>query len=98
MSKKNYKETYFQHDRYARQDPKIKSMLVHFRKESEDKAKAAVCVFWWIVEDMHIDDYPIDKLDALKRLALEKGYKSRNDLIASILNNWLEKQSKKRSA
>ena len=38
------------------------------------------------------------KLDALKRLALEKGYKSRNDLIASILNNWLEKQSKKRSA
>ena len=56
MSKKNYKETYFQHDRYARQDPKIKSMLVHFRKESEDKAKAAVCVFWWIVEDMHIDD------------------------------------------
>jgi len=63
MSKKNYKETYFQHDRYARQDPKIKSMLVHFRQISEDKAKAAVCIFWWIIEDMHIDDYPINKLD-----------------------------------
>ncbi len=63
MTKKIYKETYFQHDRYARQDPKIKSMLVHFRKESEQKAQAAVCIYWWIVEDMHTDDYPINKLE-----------------------------------
>lgn len=63
MTKKIYKETYFQHDRYARQDPKIKSMLVHFRKESEQKAQAAVCLYWWIVEDMHTDDYPINKLE-----------------------------------
>lgn len=63
MSKINYKETYFQHDRYARQDAKIKAMLQYFRKISEDKAKAAVCVFWWIVEDMHIDSYPIEKIE-----------------------------------
>ena len=63
MTKKIYKETYFQHDRYARQDAKIKGMLSHFRKESEEKAKAAVCVFWWIVEDMHTDDYPVSKLE-----------------------------------
>lgn len=63
MTKKIYKETYFQHDRYARQDPKIKSMLVHFRKESELKAQASICIYWWIVEDMHTDDYPINKLE-----------------------------------
>ncbi len=83
MSKKNYKETYFQHDRYARQDPKIKSMLVHFRKESEDKAKAAVCVFWWIVEDMHIDDYPIDKLDVFA-----DDYRCDVDFLKSILEDF----------
>lgn len=38
------------------------------------------------------------KLNDLKRLAFEKSYKSRNDLIASILTNWLEKENKKRSA
>lgn len=63
MSKKNYKETYFQHDRYARRDPKIKEMLTFFRKDSDTKAQAAVCLFWWIVEDMHTDDYPVDKLE-----------------------------------
>lgn len=83
MSKKNYKETYFQHDRYARQDPKIKSMLVHFRRESEDKAKAAVCVFWWIVEDMHIDDYPIDKLDVFA-----DDYRCDVDFLKSILEDF----------
>ena len=83
MSKKNYKETYFQHDRYARQDPKIKSMLVHFRKESEDKAKAAVCVFWWIVEDMHIDDYPVDKLDVFA-----DDYRCDVDFLKSILEDF----------
>ena len=83
MSKKNYKETYFQHDRYARQDPKIKSMLVHFRKESEDRAKAAVCVFWWIVEDMHIDDYPIDKLDVFA-----DDYRCDVDFLKSILEDF----------
>ena len=36
------------------------------------------------------------KLDALKRIALEKGYKSRNDLISSILTNWIEKENRKR--
>lgn len=40
--------------------------------------------------------YLPSKLDAIKRLALEKGYKSRNDLIASILDKWLEKENKKR--
>ena len=64
MSKKVYKETYFPHDRYARRDTKIKNLLVHFRRESETKAQAAVCIYWWIVEDMHTDDYPVDKLDA----------------------------------
>ena len=83
MSKKNYKETYFQHDRYARQDPKIKSMLVHFRKINEDKAKAAVCVFWWIIEDMHIDDYPINKLDVFA-----DDYRCDVDFLKSILEDF----------
>ena len=83
MSKKIYKETYFQHDRYARQDPKIKSLLVHFRKISEDKAKAAVCVFWWIIEDMHIDDYPINKLEAIA-----DDYRCDIDFLKSILEDF----------
>lgn len=83
MSKKIYKETYFQHDRYARQDPKIKSMLVHFRKESELKAQAAVCIFWWIVEDMHTDDYPINKLEVFA-----DDYRCDIDFLKSILEDF----------
>ena len=83
MTKKIYKETYFQHDRYARQDAKIKSMLSHFRKESEEKAKAAVCVFWWIVEDMHTDDYPIDKLDVFA-----DDYRCTIEFLKSILEDF----------
>lgn len=83
MAKKIYKETYFQHDRYARQDPKIKSMLVHFRKESEQKAQAAVCLFWWIVEDMHTDDYRIDKLEVFA-----DDYRCDTAFLKSILENF----------
>ncbi len=83
MSKKIYKETYFQHDRYARQDPKIKSMLVHFRKESEQKAQAAICIYWWIVEDMHTDDYPINKLDVFA-----DDYRCDIDFLKSILEDF----------
>lgn len=64
MSKKVYKETYFQHDHYARQDPKIKKMLAHFRKTDENTAKASICVFWWVIEDMHTNDYPVTSLEA----------------------------------
>ena len=83
MSKKVYKENYFQHDRYARQDPKIKAMLVHFRKESEIKAQAAVCIYWWIVEDMHTDDYPINKLDVFA-----DDYRCDADFLKSILEDF----------
>lgn len=83
MSKKVYKENYFQHDRYARQDPKIKAMLVHFRKESELKAQAAVCIYWWIVEDMHTDDYPISKLDVFA-----DDYRCDADFLKSILEDF----------
>ena len=83
MTKKIYKETYFQHDRYARQDPKIKSMLVHFRKESEQKAQAAVCIYWWIVEDMHTDDYPISKLEVFA-----DDYRCDVEFLKSILEDF----------
>ncbi len=83
MSKKIYKEKYFQHDRYARQDPKIKNMLSYFRKTSEEKAKSAVCVFWWIVEDMHTDDYPINNLDAFA-----DDYRCDVDFLKSILEDF----------
>ncbi len=83
MTKKIYKETYFQHDRYARQDAKIKGMLSYFRKESEEKAKAAVCVFWWIVEDMHTDDYPISKLEVFA-----DDYRCSVDFLKSILEDF----------
>ena len=83
MSKKIYKETYFQHDRYARQDPKIKSLLVHFRKISEEKAQAACCIFWWIVEDMHTDDYPISKLDVFA-----DDYRCDVEFLKSILEDF----------
>ena len=83
MAKKNYQDTYFQHDRYARRDSKIKALLTHFRKESEEKAKAAICIFWWIVEDMHLDDYPVDKLDVFA-----DDYRCDVDFLRSILNDF----------
>lgn len=112
MSKKVYKENYFQHDRYARQDPKIKAMLVHFRKESELKAQAAVCIYWWIVEDMHTDDYPINKLDvfaddyrcdtAFLKSILEdfELFRVENDCYVSdrVLRNLKEQQEKSEKA
>lgn len=83
MAKKNFQNPYFQHDRYARQDPKIKSMLVHFRKISEEKAKAAVCIFWWIVEDMHADDFKIDDLEVYA-----DDYRCDPDFLRSILEDF----------
>ena len=35
------------------------------------------------------------QIDELKKIALENGYNSRNELIAKILTNWLEEKSKK---
>lgn len=64
MSERKTFKIYFSHDVYARQDPKIKKLLAHFRKESEEKAKAALCVYWWIVEDMHAEDYEVCNLEA----------------------------------
>lgn len=83
MAKKNYQDTYFQHDRYARRDSKIKALLTYFRKESEEKAKAAICVFWWIVEDMHLDDYPVDKLEVFA-----DDYRCDVNFLHSILNDF----------
>ena len=83
MSKKNFQNPYFQHDRYARQDPKIKSMLVHFRKISEEKAKAAVCLFWWIVEDMHAEDFKISDLEVYA-----DDYRCDPDFLRSILEDF----------
>lgn len=36
------------------------------------------------------------KLQKFSMIALEKGYRSRNALIAVILTNWLEKDQKKK--
>lgn len=83
MSKKVYKETYFPHDRYARRDTKIKNLLVHFRRESEIKAQAAVCIYWWIVEDMHTDDYPVNKLEAFA-----DDYRCDVEFLRSILEDF----------
>lgn len=83
MSKKIYKEKYFPHDRHARQDPKIKKMLMHFRKNSELQAQAAVCIYWWIVEDMHTDDYPVNNLDAFA-----DDYRCDIEFLKSILNDF----------
>ena len=82
MSRDIYK-TYFSHDIYSRQDPKIKDMLVHFRKESEQKAQAAYCIFWWIVEDMHADNYPVNKLDVFA-----DDYRCDVDFLKSILEDF----------
>jgi len=82
MSRNIYK-TYFSHDIYSRQDQKIKNMLVHFRKESNMKAQAACCIFWWIVEDMHADDYPIDKIDVFA-----DDYRCDVEFLKSILEDF----------
>lgn len=63
MSKNIYKKIYFSHDIYSRQDPKIRKMLMHYRQTSSEKALSAYGLFWHIVEDMHIDNYPVDELD-----------------------------------
>lgn len=80
---KVYGKKYFPHDREARQDPKLKKMLSHFRKESEEKAKSAICVFWWIVEDMHNDDYEVSNLDAFA-----DDYRCDIEFLKSILEDF----------
>ena len=82
MSRNIYK-TYFSHDIYSRQDQKIKDMLVHFRKENNLKAQAAYCIFWWIVEDMHADDYPVSKIDVFA-----DDYRCDVEFLKSILEDF----------
>lgn len=82
MTRTLYK-TYFSHDIYARQDRKIKNLLLHFRKESEDKARSALCVYWWIVEDMHADDYKVSDLEVYA-----DDYRCDIDFLKTILNDF----------
>jgi len=82
MSRNIYK-TYFSHDIYSRQDPKIKNLLVHFRKISNEKALAAVCIYWWIIEDMHADDYKISDLETYA-----DDYRCDIDFLKSILEDF----------
>lgn len=82
MSRNIYK-TYFSHDIYSRQDPKIKKLLVHFRKESNEKAQAAVCLYWWIIEDMHADDYKIADIETYA-----DDYRCDVDFLKSILEDF----------
>ena len=82
MSRTLYK-TYFSHDIYARQDRKIKNLLLHFRKESEEKAKSALCVYWWIVEDMHADDFKVSDLEVYA-----DDYRCDIDFLKTILNDF----------
>lgn len=82
MARTLYK-TYFSHDIYARQDRKIKNLLLHFRKESEDKARSALCVYWWIVEDMHADDYKVSDLEVYA-----DDYRCDIDFLKTILNDF----------
>lgn len=84
MSKKVYKETYFQHDHNARRDPKIKNLLAYFRRTAnEEKAKSALLIYWWIIEDMHVDDYPVNKLEAFA-----DDYRCDVELLKSILEDF----------
>lgn len=80
---KIYKNTYFPHDNNAREDRKIKDMLAYFRKESELKAQASVCIYWWIIEDMHSDDYPVNKIDAFA-----DNYRCSVDFLQTILTKF----------
>ncbi|MDY6358465.1 MAG: DUF4373 domain-containing protein [Cyanobacteriota bacterium] len=80
---KIYQNTYFQHDMNARRDPKIKKLLTHFRKIDENTAKAAVCIFWWIIEDMHSDDYRCDNLEVFA-----DDYRCDVDFLKSILEDF----------
>ena len=80
---RNIYRSYFSHDVFARQDAKIKNLLLHFRKESNLKAQAAVCIYWWVIEDMHADDYPIDKLDVFA-----DDYRCDVDFLKSILEDF----------
>lgn len=82
MSRNIYK-TYFSHDIYSRQDPKIKKLLVHFRKISNEKAQAAVCLYWWIIEDMHADDYKIADIETYA-----DDYRCDVDFLKSILEDF----------
>lgn len=82
MTRTLYK-TYFSHDIYARQDSKIKKLLLHFRKESEDKARSALCLYWWIVEDMHADDFKISDLEVYA-----DDYRCSAELLKSILEDF----------
>lgn len=82
MTRTLYK-TYFSHDIYARQDSKIKKLLLHFRKESEDKARSALCIYWWIVEDMHADDFKISDLEVYA-----DDYRCSAELLKSILEDF----------
>lgn len=82
MTRTLYK-TYFSHDIYARQDSKIKKLLLHFRKESEDKARSALCIYWWIVEDMHADDFKTSDLEVYA-----DDYRCSAELLKSILEDF----------
>lgn len=81
--KRNLFKTYFSHDIYSRQDPKIKNLLAHFRKISNEKALAAVCIYWWIIEDMHADDYKISDIEAYA-----DDYRCDIDFLKSILEDF----------
>ena len=74
---------YFSHDVNSRHDPKIKNMLFHFRKESQEKAQAAVCIYWWIIEDMHQENYKVADVEAYA-----DDYRCDVDFLKSILNDF----------
>ena len=78
-----YKNTYFPHDHYMREDNKIKAMLAYYRKESEYKAQASVCIYWWIVEDMHKDAFPVKSLSTFA-----DSYRCDVEFLKEILENF----------
>lgn len=82
-TEKNLTRPFFGHDVYEREDRKIKRLLFHFRKEDEMKAKAALLIYWWIVEDMHKDDYKVKDLEIYA-----EDYKCEPKLLKSILEDF----------
>ena len=66
-----------------REDNKIKAMLAYYRKESEYKAQASVCIYWWIVEDMHKDAFPVKSLSTFA-----DSYRCDVEFLKEILENF----------
>lgn len=85
-------ETFFSHDKAARGDEKIVEMFFDMRKNKENFTAeqlknllpyAAYGLYWSVVEYMHRNDLPVDKLEMLAdELRID------TDFLNSVMNNY----------